>query len=107
MSFAFTHSDFNAIADEEVTVGSATYKAVINRTSSRYRDLNSLLGKNETLAEVFIKKSDIKIGDVMTTSYNETLRVLEIREATDREIVHCLCSLKDFNKLRNNEVIKQ
>lgn len=107
MSLAFTHSDFLAIADEEVTIGSASYKAVINRTSSRYRDLNSLLGKNETLAEVFINYAGIKIGELLETSNNEVMRVLEIREVIDGAITHCLCSLRNNSILRNNEVIKQ
>lgn len=107
MIYDFAYNDFLAVASEEVTIGDTAYHAVINRTSSRYRDLNPLLGKNEVLIEVFVDKNDIKLGDIINTQFNEVLRVIEIRECIDRRITHCLCSMRTVEKLRNNEAMKQ
>jgi len=99
--------DFNAIADETIAVGNKQYKAVVNRTSSRYRDLLPLLGKDDKLCEVFVKKNDVKIGDIFTTNYNEQIVVLEVRECIDRNITHFLGALKGSVYQRKNEVYKQ
>ncbi len=93
-------NDFDNVADELVAVGGSNYKAIVNRTSSRYRDLIGLLGKNEMLAELFVKKFPVEIGDRFTTSYGEELVVVEVRENIDRQITHCLCALKNEDKVR-------
>jgi hypothetical protein len=88
-------NDFNKIADEEVSIGTATHPAVINRTSSRYRDLNPLLKKNETLAEIFVLcDDDIKLNDTFTAG-GDTFRVLEVRENITHQIKHLLCACKN------------
>ena len=95
MSNQFEIDDFTALCDEEVVVGSNTCPAVINRTSSRYRDLNEVLKRNETLAEIFVLcESEIKLNDILTCGDTE-FRVLEIRENITHQIKHLLCAARE------------
>lgn len=101
MGSSYFISDFVRVADEEVTVNGTAFKAVINRTSSRYRDLNSLLAKNETIAELFTT-AILNVGDKCTTSFNETLTVLEVRSRL-LGVNHYLCGIKSLNVMRRTE----
>ena len=95
MSNQFEIDDFTALCDEEVVVGANTCPAVINRTSSRYRDLNEVLKRNETLAEVFVLcESEIKLNDILTCGDTE-FRVLEIRENITHQIKHLLSAARE------------
>ena len=95
MSNQFEIDDFTALCDEEVVVGGNACPAVINRTSSRYRDLNEVLKRNETLAEIFVLcESEIKLNDILTCGDTE-FRVLEIRENITHQIKHLLCASKN------------
>ena len=95
MSNQFEIDDFTALCDEEVVVGGNTCPAVINRTSSRYRDLNEVLKRNETLAEIFVLcENDIKLNDILTCGKTE-FRVLEIRENITHQIKHLLCAARE------------
>jgi len=98
--------DFDAIADETIAVGNKQYKAVVNRTSSRYRDLLPLLAKNEKLCEVFVLKSDVSVGDVFTTEYDEFIVVIEVRECIDRRITHFIGAIRSEVIQRDNEAIR-
>lgn len=101
-----TIDDFVNIADEELRYGDYRYIAVVNRSSSRFRDLLPLLAKNEKLCEVFVLKSDVSVGDVFTTEYNEFIVVIEVRECIDRRITHFIGAIRSAVIQRDNEVIR-
>ncbi len=101
-----TIDDFLSIADEELTIDGRRYMAVVNRSSSKYRDLLPVLGRDDKLCEVFILKNDVKVGDVFATTYGESIIVLEIRECIDRNITHFIGAIKSVVFQRKNEVYK-